>query len=134
MKQISSMLTVVLLLAASLIRAQTTVTDSTQLILLNQQIDDLVVKRNVTALDSMYATDFVFCHGSGRVEGKSGWLTTVGRANYPLRQHDSVKVELHPAVAIVKGKMSIEKVNKDKTDRYYLRYIRVYALRDRRWQ
>ena len=61
-------------------------------------------------------------------------MTTVGRANYPKRSHDSVRVELHPEVAIVKGKMSIEKINKDKTDRYHLRYIRVYALRAGRWQ
>ncbi|MBC7948864.1 MAG: nuclear transport factor 2 family protein [Chitinophagaceae bacterium] len=108
--------------------------DSAYLVALNQRIDSLVVIRNVTALDSLYAVDFVFSHGSGRVEGKSGWLTTVGRANYPLRQHDSVKVELHPGLAVVKGKMSIQKINKDKTDRYHLRYIRVYALRGRQWQ
>jgi hypothetical protein len=109
-------------------------TDSSFLLKLNQQIDDHVVSRNLAALDTLYASDFVFSHGSGRVEGKAGWLTTVGRANYPLRQHDSVKVELHPAVAIVKGKMSIQKVNKDKTDKYHLRYIRVFALRNNRWQ
>ena len=108
--------------------------DSSILIALNQRIDDLVVQRNTTALDSLYAADFVFSHGSGKVEGKSGWLTTVGRANYPKRQHDSVKVELHAGVGIVKGKMSIEKINKDKTDRYHLRYLRVYAMRNGRWQ
>ena len=108
--------------------------DSNTLVALNQRIDDLVVQRNTTALDSLYATDFVFSHGSGKVEGKSGWLTTVARANYPKRQHDSVKVELHTGVGIVKGKMSIEKINKDKTDRYHLRYLRVYALRNGRWQ
>ena len=110
------------------------VTDSSFLLKLNQQIDDHVVSRNLTALDTLYANDFVFSHGSGRVEGKPGWLTTVGRANYPLRQHDSVKVELHPAIAVVKGKMSIQKINKDKTDKYHLRYIRVFALRNNRWQ
>ena len=108
--------------------------DSSLLIILNQRIDDLVVERNTLALDSLYAADFVFSHGSGRVEGKTAWLTTVGRANYPKRQHDSVKVELHGGVGIVKGKMSIEKINKDKTDRYHLRYIRVYAIRNGRWQ
>lgn len=109
-------------------------TDSSFLVKLNQQIDDGVVSRNITALDSLYAGDFVFSHGSGRVEGKAGWLTTVARANYPFRQHDSVKVELHPGVAVVKGKMSIQKINKDKTDNYHLRYIRVYAWRNNRWQ
>lgn len=108
--------------------------DSSHLVWLNQQIDSYVVSRNVKALDSLYATDFVFSHGSGRVEGKAGWMKTVERANYPLRQHDSVKVELHGNVAVVKGKMDIQKVNKDKTDTYHLRYIRIYALRNKYWQ
>jgi hypothetical protein len=110
------------------------VADSSLLLKLNQLIDDNVVSRNLVALDTLYASDFVFSHGSGKVEGKAGWLITVGRANYPLRQHDSVKVELHPAVAVVKGKMAIQKINKDKTDIYHLRYIRVFALRNNRWQ
>ena len=114
--------------------SQVNKSDSSLLIRLNQRIDDYVVARNLTGLDSMFADDFVFSHGSGRVEGKSGWMGTVSRANYPLRQHDSVKVELHPGVALVKGKMDIQKVNKDKTDNYHLRYIRVYAWRSNRWQ
>jgi hypothetical protein len=107
--------------------------DSSYVVWLNQQIDSYVVSRNTTALDTLYGEDFVFSHGSGRVEGKTGWLTTVGRSNYPDRQHDSVKAEMHPALAIVKGKMFIQKVNRDKTDSYHLRYIRVYALRNNRW-
>src|SRR5690349_18904152 len=88
--------------------------DSSNLIFLNQQIDNYVVKQNVAALDSLYANDFVFSHGSGKVEGKKSWLTSVAKNNYPSRQHDSVKVELHPDVAIVKGKMAIQRVDKNK--------------------
>jgi hypothetical protein len=113
---------------------QSVKTDSSYLVLLNQRIDDYVVQKNLAALDTLYATDFVFSHGSGTIEGKSGWLSTVGRATYTLRQHDSVTAEVHPDMAVVKGKMSIQKVNKDKTDRYYLKYIRVYAPRKNRWQ
>ncbi len=107
--------------------------DSSYLIWLNQEIDSYVVGRNTTALDSLYAADFVFSHGSGKIEGKAGWMITVARANYSTRLHDSVRVELHPTLAIVKGKMFIQKVNKDKTDSYHLRYIRVYAFRENRW-
>ena len=118
--------------SASLLKAQSA-KDSSYLLSLNQQIDDYVVQRNVAALDTLFANDFVFSHGSGKVEGKAGWFGTVARANYPLRQHDSVKVELHPGIAIVKGKMNIQKINKDKTDRYWLKYVRVYAWRNN-WQ
>ncbi|MET0465085.1 MAG: nuclear transport factor 2 family protein [Chitinophagaceae bacterium] len=108
--------------------------DSLALIALNQHIDDLVVKRDVKLLQDLYADDFVFSHGSGKVEGKDSWLKTVGKAVYPSRQHDSVKVELHPGVAVVKGKMDIRRNDKDKVAVYHLRYIRVYALRGKQWQ
>ena len=107
--------------------------DSSYLIMLNQQIDNYVVNRNVSGLDSMYGNDFVFSHGSGKVEGKQSWLKSVAKNDYPSRLHDSVKVELHPGIAIVKGKMAIKRVDKDKTPIYRLRYIRVYALRSNRW-
>lgn len=108
--------------------------DSSYLIRLNQEIDQLVVQKDVSKLKDLYADDFVFSHGSGKVEGKSGWLQTVSRADYPMRQHDSVKVELHSEVAIVKGKMDIKRNDRDKQAVYHLRYIRVYALRSNRWQ
>lgn len=108
--------------------------DSLFLLSLNQQLDSYVITRNMQALDTLYADDFVFSHGSGRIEGKAGWLKTVARADYPLRQHDSVSVELHDHIALVKGRMKIAKVNKDKTDRYFLRYLRLYVLRNKHWQ
>ncbi len=116
----------------SAIKAQQS--DSLYLIQFNQQIDDYVVQKNVSELEKFYADDFVFSHGSGRVEGKAGWLKTVGRTVYPLRQHDSVKVELHAEVAVVKGNMYIRRKDKDKEAAYHLKYIRVYALRDEQWQ
>lgn len=114
--------------------AQSANADSSLLILINQQIDDAVVRQDITALDSLYASDFVFSHGSGNVQDKKAWLATVGRTKYPLRRHDSVKVELHGGVALVKGKMWIERIDKTKTEKYYLRYIRLYALKNKQWQ
>lgn len=126
---------VVLSFAVGVVQAQSDrLADSLGLVRLNQQIDDYVVSRNVKGLDSLYASDFVFSHGSGRVEGKSNWLVSVGRNDYPKRQHDSVKVELHGDIALLKGIMLIERKGKDKTDRYQLRYIRLYAIRQHRWQ
>lgn len=108
--------------------------DSLFLVAFNQQVDDNVVKKNIPALESAYADDFVFSHGSGRVEGKAPWLKSAGKGLFISRQHDSVKVELHKDVAIVKGKLSVAKTNKEKTDRYHLYYIRVYAKREKGWQ
>jgi len=109
-------------------------TDSSLLISLNQQIDDHVVAKDTVALKALYADDFVFSHGSGKIEGKQSWFGSVGKGNFISRQHDSVRAELHQQLAILRGKLSVQKNAKDKTDRYYLYYIRVYAYRNQRWQ
>lgn len=104
------------------------------LISINQQIDDYVVQRNTEALDKLYAGDFVFSHGSGRVEGKAGWFKSVAKGSFVSRQHDSVTVELHPGTAILRGKLSVHKKTEKESSRYHLKYIRVYGLRDKQWQ
>ncbi|MET0393278.1 MAG: nuclear transport factor 2 family protein [Chitinophagaceae bacterium] len=121
-----------ILFSGSVILAQ--LPDSAYILLLNQQIDAYVVSQNLAALDTLYGDDFVFAHGSGRVEGKAGWMKTVSRTRYPMRQHDSVTVERHPGLALVKGRLSIGRIDKEKTTRYYLRYIRLFALREKGWQ
>lgn len=108
--------------------------DSLLLVEFNQQIDNYVVKKDIPSLQKAFADDFVFSHGSGKVEGKEGWLKSAGKGLFISRNHDSVKVELHQDVAIVKGKLSVAKTNREKTDRYYLYYIRVYAKRNNAWQ
>lgn len=119
---------------ATIFSARAQQADSSHLVKLNQEIDDLVCKQDVARLEKLYADDFVFSHGSGKIEGKASWLKTVARTVYPSRAHDSVRVELHPAVAVVKGKMDIRRKDKEKEAVYHLRYIRVYALRGREWQ
>ena len=115
--------------------AQTyTDSDSSLIISLNQQIDNLVVLNNIETLDKLYADDFVFSHGSGRIEGKQGWFTSVAKGNFINRQHDSVTVELHLGIAIVRGKLSVLKKNVTINNRYALKYLRVYALRNKQWQ
>lgn len=107
--------------------------DSSKLIVLNQQIDELVVAQNVNELETLYANDYVFSHGSGRIEGKTPWLKTVARKTYPVRKHDSVSVQQHGEVAVVKGKMYIERMDKEKLVKYELWYIRVFAVRRNQW-
>lgn len=131
MKRIFSLVVLVVL---HLSAKASVLSDSALLITLNQQIDNYVVAHDVAALDKLYANDFVFSHGSGRVEGKEGWFVSVAKGSFISRQHDSVSVEMHPKLAILRGKLAVQKKAKDKTDRYYLYYIRVYAYRDKRWQ
>jgi ketosteroid isomerase-like protein len=131
MKKVSNLLMLLLLLFS--VQAFS-FSDSSFLIVLNQQIDNYVVSKDTTALSKLYADDFVFSHGSGKIEGKHSWFTSVAKGNFTSRQHDSVRVELHPNLAIVRGKLSVQKKANDKIDRYHLQYIRVYAYRNKQWQ
>jgi hypothetical protein len=108
--------------------------DSLRLIELNQQIDDLVVSADTMQLRYLYAPDFVFSHGSGRVDQRSSWLVSASKGSFIRRQHDSVRVELHPGTAILRGKLLVSKRQSNKIDQYFLWYIRVYALREKQWQ
>lgn len=105
-------LLLLLILNALFLHAQ--ISDSSFLINRNQQIDTYVVEHNTTALDSLYAEDFVFSHGSGRIEGKKGWFTSVAKGSFISRLHDSVTVELHPQLAILRGKLSVQKKGKER--------------------
>lgn len=115
-------------------QAQNNPPDSSLLLQLNQQIDDAVVKQDTSLLSRLYATDFVFSHGSGNVDNKASWLRSVAKGGFILRQHDSVKVELHGGTGILRGKLSVQKKTPKKTDNYFLKYVRVYALRNEQWQ
>ncbi len=108
--------------------------DSSFILQLNQHIDDNVVKRNTISLDSLYADDFIMIHGDGRIDKRSAWLAAVAKSNYSVRQHDSVKVELHTTIAIARGRMLVQKAGGETTAVPYRNYIRVFEFRNNRWQ
>lgn len=102
----------------------------------NQDIDDAVVEKNIEILRKHYATDFVFTHGTGTVDSKTSWIEAVARpqTNFASRKHDSTAVEIHDDIAIVTGRLTVTRGDKEKIDRYGLRYVRVYRLNDEIWQ
>lgn len=103
---------------------------------INRSIDDAVVKKDISKLKQLYADDFVFTHGTGHVEGKSSWIKDVENPTkkFTSRVHDSTLVELHDNVAIVTGSIAITRSDTDKLVRYGIRYVRVFALRNKSWQ
>ena len=103
---------------------------------INRSIDEAVVKKDADKLRQLYADDFVFTHGTGYVEGKSSWIKDVENPSkkFTSRVHDSTLVELHDNVAIVTGSLAITRSDAEKLVRYGIRYVRVFALRNKNWQ
>jgi ketosteroid isomerase-like protein len=102
---------------------------------LNRALDRAVVKKDLPFLEKHYGDDFVFTHGTGHVDSKESWLKGVQQGNFISREHDSTKVELHKTIAIVTGKLAVQRKPKEgQASLYILKYVRVYALRKKVWQ
>lgn len=105
---------------------------------INRNLDKAVVNRDIPTLQKYYADDFVFTHGTGLVDSKESWIKNIQKLTdkdrFTARDHDSTAVELHGDVAILTGKLSVTRQANDNIRRYYLRYVRVYALRNKVWQ
>ena len=103
---------------------------------LNRSIDEAVVRKDLKNLKEWYADDFVFTHGTGLVEGKDSWLKTVGdtAVHYLSRAHDSLTTEIHRDLAILRGKLTVQRANGAEITAYEIWYLRVFVRRKRNWQ
>ncbi len=102
----------------------------------NTQIDLAVVAKDADRLEKLYADDFVFTHGTGHLDDKRSWIADVVKPNkkFVSREHDSVHVELHKDIAIVRGRMVITRLDVDKEVKYGLKYVRVFRRNEDTWQ
>jgi ketosteroid isomerase-like protein len=102
----------------------------------NAQIDDGIVRKNSKALEKLYADDFVFTHGTGQVDNKPSWLKNIQNPEilYLLRKQDSTQVEMHGNVAIVVGRLDIEREQNEKISKYGIWYVRVFVRKENQWQ
>lgn len=103
---------------------------------INRMIDHAVVQKKISLLETLYADDFVFTHGTGLVDSKSSWLKNVSdtSVHYISREHDSTKVELHNDIALITGKLTVKRQQRNEINSYALWYVRVYAHRKNQWQ
>lgn len=108
----------------------------TDVLTANAQIDAGVVKKDMKALEKLYADDFVFTHGSGLVDSKASWLKNIQNPEilYLSRKQDSTQVEMHGDVAIIIGRLDIEREQSEQIFKYGIWYVRVFVRRDSRWQ
>jgi len=102
----------------------------------NRFIDHAVVKKDKAALDTVYADDFMFTHGTGLIDHKASWLKGVldEKTLYLSREHDSTIVERHGNIAMIYGKLTIVRKNGDGSTKYAIKYVRVFLANGSRWQ
>ena len=107
--------------------------DLTDLRAMDQRIEDAVVRADLKFLESAYARDFRFTHGTGNVQSKDEWLKSVAKKGFLSRKVSLVEVELHGDVAVTCGRLDVVKTGEG-GEKYSLRYVRVYERRNGRWE
>jgi hypothetical protein len=107
-----------------------------------RQMEAAVVRGDVAFLNRVCTSDFTFTHGDGwttggaplRVEDKSQWLASIGKAPYEFRNLDSVQVELHGDIAITYGSYRARnKVAEPGRREFTVWFERVYTRRSGQW-
>ena len=105
----------------------------TDLRAMDQRIEDAVVKADLKFLESAYAKDFRFTHGTGNVQNKDEWLKSVAKKGFLSRRVSLVEVELHGDVAVTFGRLDVIKSGEG-GEKYSLKYVRVYERRNGPWE
>jgi Domain of unknown function (DUF4440) len=118
-----------------------------EVLALEQQIEDAVVRGDVAFVSSVLSNDFVFVHGDGWTKGgkplaeddRAAFLKRVADKEYLVHDLDSVRVEMHGDVAITYGRYVSLFVppNRNPATPGRLNSIwfeRIYAKRNGRWQ
>lgn len=111
-------------------------TATTAIEAVNKRIEEAVVSKDFASLDTLYADDFVFTHGTGLVQTKCQWLDSLrsDETRFLSRQLDSTSIELHPEIAIVTGRLLVCRQAEAGEVRYGLQYVRVYSMKTGLWQ
>lgn len=118
-----------------------------EVLALERQVEDAIVRGDVAFVDRVTPADFRFVHGDGWTRGgqpfasddKAAFLRRVASHEYLVHDLDNVKVEMHGDVAITYGRYVSLFVpsNRDPADPVRLSSIwfeRVYARRNGQWQ
>jgi ketosteroid isomerase-like protein len=108
-----------------------------QITALEHRIERAVTQTDTLFLDSVYAPDFRFKHGTGELQDRAAWLASVraSRGRFLARDLDSLDVEVHGDVALTTGRIHVRRLATDSTTvEYTIRYARVYVRRRGRWQ
>jgi hypothetical protein len=137
---------------SSLRGQQHTTGAAAEVLALEQQIEEAIVRGDVAFVDRVTPADFSFVHGDGWTRGgrplmtddKAAFLKRVADKEYLVHDLDQVKVEMHGDVAITYGRYvslfvpaRLRAPNQNPSTPARLNSIwfeRVYAKRNGQWQ
>lgn len=99
-----------------------------------QRVAAEVLSGNLAFLRGVYADDFVFTHGTGTVQNKEEWLSSVERTYNRQAVRSRIigeqSVEAHGEISITRGKITVDLVD---GRNYWVDYVRVYKNTEKSW-
>jgi hypothetical protein len=97
-----------------------------------KSIEAAVVNTDISFLESAYAEDFKFKHGTGQRSTKESWLKDVAnnKGKFISRKVDASEAELHDNIGITEGSITVTRLNGS----YTIRYVRAYRKKGSTWE
>lgn len=109
--------------------------DSAELVRLEHQVEDAVLRRDMAFLERAYAPSFRFKHSEGLLQSRAVWLTAVRAGRFQTRRVDSLDVDVHGDVALVTGRLYVLPQSNDPGFRgVTVRYVRLYQRLGGQWR
>ena len=145
-----SLLTLCLVLAIQLVRAQTPVSpsagastaavamsaDERAVSAVEKQRFDAQVSKNYAVLEQVLANDLIYAHSSGATDSKQSYIQSIrdGKSNYAAIDVQEQKVRVYGNTAIINGVCLIKMNNNNMPTEMKLRYTDVYVKNGKQWQ
>ncbi len=97
-----------------------------------KSIEAAVVSTDISFLQSAYADDFKFKHGTGQRSTKKSWLKDVAnnKGKFISRKVDASEAELHDNIGITEGTITVTRQDGS----YTIRYVRAYRKKGSTWE
>jgi hypothetical protein len=97
-----------------------------------KNIENAVVNTDISFLQSAYADDFKFKHGTGNRSTKESWLKDVvdNKGKFLSRKVDASEAELHDNIGITEGTITVTRADRS----YTIRYVRAYRKKGNTWE
>lgn len=126
---------IVMILTAVIANAQAGKVEQ-DILKLEQDWQDALLKSDVAALDKIYSDGLVYTHSSAFTEGKATYIAKIksGASKYQSLKRDEIKVSVFGDTAIVNCHWLVSSVGDGKTHNTNARYIHVYVKQKGKWQ
>ena len=143
-------LTLCLIVAVQLVRAQTPVSpsagastaavamsaDEKAVSAVEKQRFDAQVSKDYAVLERVLADDLLYAHSNGNTDGKQSYIQSIrdGKSNYAAIESQELKVRVYGNTAVINGVCLIKMNTNNTPTELKLRYTDVYVKKGKQWQ